>query len=108
MRHIKYARRLLTTDSFTSHVAQLLRDDFVLVLNRDLREGVVHPGADPVVVGNHAACAPCNYQERHEFKCCVAGYQYCIALRSRARPSSGRLSRQSKRQVVPEPERCRR
>jgi glycosyltransferase involved in cell wall biosynthesis len=84
LRHIKYARHLLTTDSFTSHVAQLLRDDFVLVLSRDLREGVVHPGANPVVVANHPACAPCNYQERHDFKSCVAGYQYCIAFESAA------------------------
>jgi glycosyltransferase involved in cell wall biosynthesis len=84
LRHIKYARRLLTTDSFTSHVAQLLRDDFVLVLSRDLREGVVHPGANPVVVANHPACAPCNYQERNDFKCCVAGYQYCMAFESAA------------------------
>ncbi len=84
LRHIKYARRLLTTDSFTSHVAQLLRDDFVLVLSRDLREGVVHPGANPVVVANHPACAPCNYQERHEFDRCVAGYPYCIAFESPA------------------------
>jgi glycosyltransferase involved in cell wall biosynthesis len=79
-RHIKYAEHLLTTDSFTSHLAQLLRDDFVLVLSRDLREGVVHPGADPRVVANHPACAPCNYQERQNFSHCVAGYNYCIAF----------------------------
>ena len=80
LRLIKYSRRLLTTDSFSSHLAQLLRDDFVLVLSRDLREGVVHPGANPVVIANHPACAPCNYQERHHFDRCVAGYRYCIAF----------------------------
>jgi glycosyltransferase involved in cell wall biosynthesis len=84
LRHVKYAKNLLTTDSFTSHVAQLLRDDFVLVLSRDLREGVVHPGANPTVIANHPACAPCNYQERHAFDRCVAGYPYCIAFDSAA------------------------
>jgi hypothetical protein len=83
-RHIKYAKNLLTTDSFTSHLAQMLRDDFVLVLSRDLREGVVHPGANPVIIANHPACAPCNYQERSNFDRCVAGYRYCIAFENSA------------------------
>jgi hypothetical protein len=57
-----------------------MRDDFVLVLSRDLREGIVHPGANPTVIANHPACAPCNYQERYHFDRCVAGYPYCIAF----------------------------
>lgn len=79
-RIIKYAKNLMTTDSFTSHVAQLLRDDFVLVLSRDMKESIMHPGATPKVVANHPACAPCNYQERQDFKHCVAGYTHCIAF----------------------------
>ena len=82
LRILKYSNNLLTTDSFTSHVAQLMRDDFVLVLSRDLREGIVHPGANPTVIANHPACAPCNYQERYHFDRCVAGYPYCIAFSS--------------------------
>jgi hypothetical protein len=83
-RIIKYARELLTTDSFSSHVAQLLRDDFVLVLSRDMRESIVHPGASPRVVAHHPACAPCNYQERHHYDRCVAGYSHCLAFESAA------------------------
>lgn len=79
-RIIKYSKNLLTTDSFTSHLAQLLRDDFVLVLSRDLQESIVHPGAHPTIVANHPACAPCNYQERYHFDRCVAGYQHCLAF----------------------------
>lgn len=81
-RIIKYANNLLTTDSFTSHIAQFLRDDFVLVLSRDMKEGILHPGANPTVMANHPACAPCNYQERYHFDRCVAGYEYCTAFQS--------------------------
>lgn len=83
-RIIKYARNLLTTDSFTSHLAQFLRDDFVLVLSRDMQESIVHPGASPRIVANHPACAPCNYQERQDFEHCVAGYRHCIAFDNEA------------------------
>jgi hypothetical protein len=79
-RIIKYARNLLTTDSFTSHLAQFLRDDFTLVLSRDMQESIVHPGANPRIVANHPPCAPCNYQERQDFDHCVAGYKHCIAF----------------------------
>lgn len=79
-RIIKYSKSLLTTDSFTSHLAQLLRDDFVLVLSRDMQESILHPGANPKIMANHPACAPCNYQERYHFDRCVAGYKYCIAF----------------------------
>lgn len=83
-RLVRYAEKLLTTDSFTSHLAQFLRDDFVLVLSRDMRENIVHPGANPVIVANHPACAPCNYQERYHFDTCVAGYKYCLAFNNDA------------------------
>lgn len=79
-RLVRYADKLLTTDSFTSHLAQFLRDDFVLVLSRDMRENIVHPGANPTIVAEHPACAPCNYQERYHFDTCVAGYKYCLAF----------------------------
>ncbi len=79
-RIIKYSDNILTTDSFTSHLAQFLRDDFTLVLSRDMRESIVHPGSNPRIVANHPACAPCNYQERYDFDRCVAGYNYCMAF----------------------------
>jgi glycosyltransferase involved in cell wall biosynthesis len=77
---VKSSPRLMTTDSFSSHVAQLLRDDFVLVLTRDFRENIVHPGAYPVILANHPPCAPCNYIPRGETKNCVAGFVNCIAF----------------------------
>jgi len=73
---VKSARRVLTTDSFSSHVAQLLRDDFVLTLTRDFRENILHPGANPIILANHPPCAPCNYQK------CLAGFTHCIAFDS--------------------------
>lgn len=83
-RVIKYSSNLLTTDSFTSHLAQFLRDDFTLVLSRDLQESILHPGSHPTIVSNHPPCAPCNYQERHHFDYCVAGYKYCVAFENDA------------------------
>ena len=83
-RLVKYSDKLLTTDSFTSHLAQFLRDDFVLVLSRDMRENIVHPGANPTIVAEHPPCAPCNYQERYHFDTCVAGYKYCLAFNNAA------------------------
>lgn len=84
LRIIKYSDNLLTTDSFTSHIAQLIRDDFVLVLSRDMKEGILHPGSNPTILANHPPCAPCNYQERFDFDCCVAGYATCAAFDSPA------------------------
>jgi glycosyltransferase involved in cell wall biosynthesis len=79
---VKSARRVLTTDSFSSHVAQLLRDDFVLTLTRDFRENIVHPGANPLIIANHPPCAPCNYHPRGVAAKCVAGFTHCIAFGS--------------------------
>lgn len=83
-RVIRYAKKVISTDSFTSHIAQFMRDDFVLVLSRDMQESVVHPGANPQILANHPACSPCNYQERDDFDHCVAGYEYCIAFNNEA------------------------
>jgi glycosyltransferase involved in cell wall biosynthesis len=79
---VKSSRRVMTTDSFSSHVAQLLRDDFVLALTRDFHENIVHPGAHPLIVANHPPCAPCNYFSRGKTKECVAGFSNCIAFDS--------------------------
>jgi glycosyltransferase involved in cell wall biosynthesis len=79
---VKSARRVLTTDSFSSHVAQLLRDDFVLTLTRDFRENILHPGANPIIVANHPPCAPCNYHPRGGDQKCLAGFTHCIAFDS--------------------------
>jgi ADP-heptose:LPS heptosyltransferase len=77
---IATARRVLTTDSFASHVAQALRDDFVLVLTRDLGENVVHPGASPSLLVRHPACAPCGYLARTDSRSCLAGHANCLAF----------------------------
>jgi glycosyltransferase involved in cell wall biosynthesis len=82
LRIVKYSDILITTDSFTSHLAQLMRDDFILILSRDFRENIVHPGASPRVFSNHPECAPCNYVERYHSDRCVAGYHYCTAFHS--------------------------
>lgn len=74
------APKLITTDSFASHAAQLLRDDFVLVLTRDIRENVLHPGADPQVVSHHPRCAPCHYVPRIDRTSCPARYDQCVAF----------------------------
>jgi hypothetical protein len=79
---IKSAKVLVTTDSFSSHLAQLLRDDFILVLTRDFRENILHPAANPRIVANHPRCAPCNYHARSDLSVCLAGYTRCLAFES--------------------------
>ncbi len=74
------AQHVLTTDSFASHVAQALRDDFVLVLTRDLGENVVHPGACPRLLARHPPCAPCSYVARADSALCSAGHANCLAF----------------------------
>ena len=77
---IATAPHVLTTDSFASHVAQALRDDFVLALTRDIRENVVHPGATPRLLVRHPACAPCAYLARYDSRLCSAGHANCLAF----------------------------
>jgi glycosyltransferase involved in cell wall biosynthesis len=77
---IKTSPYLMTTDSFSSHVAQFLRDDFVLALTRDFQEHIVHPGAYPNIVANHPTCAPCSYVPRTDSQQCVAKFNACIAF----------------------------
>jgi len=77
---IRTARSVVTCCSFTSHVAQFLRDDFVLVMFKDLPENNVNPGANPKMVTYNPPCSPCNYLPRGQYKSCPAGYPYCIAL----------------------------
>ena len=77
---IRNAKTVFTCCSFTSHVAQLLRDDFVLAMFKDFPANNVHPGARPALVTSIPACAPCNYLPRENFKQCPAGYDHCCAL----------------------------
>lgn len=77
---IRSARAVVTCCSFTSHVAQFLRDDFVLVMFKDLTENNVNPGANPKVLTYNPPCSPCNYLPRGQYKTCPAGYPHCIAL----------------------------
>jgi hypothetical protein len=77
---IRNAKTVFTSCSFTSHVAQLLRDDFVLAMFKDFPTNTVHPGARPIIVSSIPACAPCNYLPRENFKQCPAGYDHCCAL----------------------------
>ena len=74
--------KLITTDSFTSHAAQMLRDDFLLVLTRDVHENVLHPGAYPKVIVHHPRCAPCHYVPRVDQTSCPARYDRCVAFES--------------------------
>lgn len=74
------AKVIVTADSFVSHVAQFLRDDFLLILSRDFRENVVHPGAYPRIVAKHPDCALCEYHSREFHEKCPAGSPHCIAF----------------------------
>jgi glycosyltransferase involved in cell wall biosynthesis len=77
---IRSARNVVTCCSFTSHVAQFLRDDFLLVMFKDLPENNVNPGANPKILTYNPPCSPCNYLPRGQFKTCPAGFPHCIAL----------------------------
>lgn len=81
---IKSSKKVVTTDSFSSHVAQFLRDDFVLTLTRDFGENIVHPAAFPFIASNHPTCAPCNYLDRKGGGKCAAGFSHCAAFDSAA------------------------
>lgn len=77
---IRSAKHVVTCCSFTSHVAQFLRDDFVLIMFKDFPENNVNPGANPKVLTYNPPCAPCNYLPRGQFKTCPAGFPHCTAL----------------------------
>ena len=77
---VSAAECVLTTDSFPSHVAQSLRDDFTLALTRDIAENVVHPGAAPRLLARHPPCAPCSYLARKDSSTCSAGHANCMAF----------------------------
>ncbi|GAN97451.1 hypothetical protein Geu3261_0185_003 [Komagataeibacter europaeus NBRC 3261] len=77
---IKNGKKIITTDSFSSHIAQIIRDDFTLVLTRDFRENVLHPGASPRTVMHHPVCAPCHYVSRATSKKCPVGLYHCAAF----------------------------
>jgi len=77
---IRNAKTVFTCCSFTSHIAQLLRDDFVLAIFKDFPTNTVHPGAHPTLVTSIPACAPCNYLPRENHPLCPAGYDHCVAL----------------------------
>lgn len=77
---IRNAKTVFTCDTFPSHISQLLRDDFVLAMFRDLPANTVHPGARPSIVSSIPECAPCNYFTRENHKQCPAGYDHCCAL----------------------------
>lgn len=77
---IRSAKHVVTCCSFTSHVAQFLRDDFILIMFKDFPENNVNPGANPKVLTYNPACAPCNYLPRGQFKTCPAGFSHCTAL----------------------------
>ena len=77
---IRTAKHVVTCCSFTSHVAQFLRDDFVLIMFKDFPENNVNPGANPKILTYNPPCSPCNYLPRGQFKTCPAGFSHCTAL----------------------------
>jgi hypothetical protein len=77
---IRRADNVVTCCSFTSHVSQFLRDDFLLIMFKDFPENNVNPGAHPKILTYTPACSPCNYLPRGQYKTCPAGFSHCTAL----------------------------
>ena len=72
------AGRILVTDSFPSHVWQLMGERVVVLLTEQIRSRTVHPGF-PLrqIVESRASCCPCRHLDRGNHRLCVAGHQYC-------------------------------
>jgi len=72
------ARRVLVTDSFPSHVWQLMGERIVVLLSQQPRIRVVHPGfPDEQIVASRAPCCPCRNRDRGNHSLCDAGREYC-------------------------------
>lgn len=91
-------RRVVTTDSFPSHLLQYGCDDGVLALLLTLTrpESVVTPAFPGTVFPSSAPCCPCPHRERGLFPLCAEGHPACLtwgdAERSRRIESFARLA----------------
>jgi len=72
------ASMILVTDSFPSHVWQLMGKRVILLLSQQPRSRVVHPGfPDEQVVESCAPCCPCRSRDRGNHRLCDAGHAHC-------------------------------
>ncbi len=72
------AHRLLSTESFTSHILQTYAGDVVIALTQQLGSRIVHPAFDGPAVLSRAACCPCRSLDRGHHPQCETGHDYCV------------------------------
>ncbi len=72
------ARWIVATDSFPSHVLQLVSDRVTLCLTQELGKRVVSPCFRGTVIESTAVCAPCAGPNPDPLLCRL-GYRYCLS-----------------------------
>jgi hypothetical protein len=71
------SRRVLSTDSFPSHLMQLYSSRTIVALSQIPSRRVVHPGFDGTVLESTAPCAPCINLTRTAHGRCPTGRAFC-------------------------------
>jgi hypothetical protein len=66
-----------TSDSFVSHVAQLLARNHVALMSHDIPMHTINPAAPSRVVFSPLPCSPCYYTIREPGGRCAAGLEAC-------------------------------
>lgn len=72
------AQRLLTSESFTSHILQSYRADAVIALTQGSGSRLLFPGFDGLAVPSEAPCCPCRSLARGIQPLCDMGHLFCV------------------------------
>lgn len=73
----------ITSDSFVSHIAQMLSPRHIALLSHDLPQHTIHPAAGSIVIFEPLECCPCNYTNREIVEVCAKGSKECKVFQSR-------------------------
>ena len=77
LRVVADARVTVTSDSFVSHLAQLVARQHVALMSHDLPTHTIHPAATSRIVFEPQDCCPCYYTTRSNGAVCQAGLAAC-------------------------------
>lgn len=76
------SKRVITTDSFPSHVLQIAGDNVCVLLTQQPQCRIIHPGFRGVVVDPVMPCSPCFNISRKLKKGCASGFSECQSWKS--------------------------
>lgn len=77
LRIVAGARVTVTSDSFVSHLAQLVARQHVALMSHDLPSHTLHPAAASHIIFEPQDCCPCYYTTRSVGTVCQAGRAAC-------------------------------